>query len=539
MKRILLNILLLFLTLTLASCGVYNRALGKDKDASQLGADGDYFTVSLVYDGETLPLANDDKLGANALKGMKASWNNGYSYYEAAFDEKGTARIPEVEGVFNILVTGLPSGYTYNPNVYFASNSSPYVDVEIYKIINPSVSGNAGKSTGNPIRITQGGIYSATLQSPTDKIYYLFIPQEIGDFGIESIASTTENLVNPIADIYNANAGGTAYFSHTQDDGGEASTYTKNFKHLVEVNGDEYIGNVFMFGVRATHKNEEYPVTVEFALVKEHEFELGSTATDTMMIPKEIPQDKTSQEFKDYVAWHNDNTANKTLKTPETKVGNGYRYESSRFVYNETDGYWHVDGKDGPILYAAISKRDYWGFLDVSLTHVEDAGNKALTITTSLLEDGVRKTKRENYKLFVQGYDDLARSGYYCIYMPANGTIKLENGYCFCRVPDGEQKLANVNDCASQGLTCLGSCEKCNKDCRACPEEQRNVVGYQDVANKDGYVPVTDELQRFLLKFTISQRYYADGSGWVETNPTRQIDATNEFQWLWCCAYYV
>jgi hypothetical protein len=42
-----------------------------------------------------------------------------------------------------------------------------------------------------------------------------------------------------------------------------------------------------------------------------------------------------------------------------------------------------------------------------------------------------------------------------------------------------------------------------------------------------------------LQGFSVSQRYFADGQGWVESNPTVKVDATEEDQWLFACGYYV
>lgn len=62
--------------------------------------------------------------------------------------------------------------------------------------------------------------------------------------------------------------------------------------------------------------------------------------------------------------------------------------------------------------------------------------------------------------------------------------------------------------------------------------------GYADYANSDGLCPVTEELKEFLQKFSVSQRYFNDGNGWIEYNSTSPIDAAEADQWLFACAYY-
>ena len=65
-----------------------------------------------------------------------------------------------------------------------------------------------------------------------------------------------------------------------------------------------------------------------------------------------------------------------------------------------------------------------------------------------------------------------------------------------------------------------------------------NVKGYVSYCNADGVAPVTEELKEFLQGFAITQRYFSDGEGWVETNSKYPIDAYEDSQWLFACAYY-
>ena len=60
-------------------------------------------------------------------------------------------------------------------------------------------------------------------------------------------------------------------------------------------------------------------------------------------------------------------------------------------------------------------------------------------------------------------------------------------------------------------------------------------AGYAAWCNGDGVAPVTGELAEFLQKFSVSQRYFADGDGWAER---RGIHAYEDSQWLFACGYY-
>ena len=64
------------------------------------------------------------------------------------------------------------------------------------------------------------------------------------------------------------------------------------------------------------------------------------------------------------------------------------------------------------------------------------------------------------------------------------------------------------------------------------------LAGYASYTNSDGVYAVTEELKHFLQSFSISQRMFADGNGWVEENPTVKVDAREEDQWLFACGYH-
>ena len=60
-------------------------------------------------------------------------------------------------------------------------------------------------------------------------------------------------------------------------------------------------------------------------------------------------------------------------------------------------------------------------------------------------------------------------------------------------------------------------------------------VDYTLACNSDGVCYVTQELKEFLQKFSISQRLFFDGNGFVETTGVYAIE---DDQWLFACGYY-
>ena len=141
-------------------------------------------------------------------------------------------------------------------------------------------------------------------------------------------------------------------------------------------------------------------------------------------------------------------------------------------------------------------------YLDRSFTTIEDIGNNALVVNGT-----------DNYRLMIKGVEEMAEQGYFCI------------DKCLCHV-DGSMRA------------CLKGCPDCYSDCTQVTAEELNTFGYATIVNGDGVAPVTPEIVAFLQGFAITQRYFADGDGWVENNPKYPVDAYEDSQWLFACAYY-
>ena len=174
--------------------------------------------------------------------------------------------------------------------------------------------------------------------------------------------------------------------------------------------------------------------------------------------------------------------------------GDGVYHVFDEEKYPETNGY-------GPVLVVYITEP--CRYLDRSFTKVEEAGNSALMV------NGIY-----NYRLFIKGFATMAKEGYYC------------STECPCyKLPDSLH-------------ACLPGCEDCLDECTPATAEEMAVGGYASLVNGDGVAPVTREIREFLQGFAITQRYFADGEGWVESNSVNPIDAYEDSQWLFACGYY-
>lgn len=493
--------LILLLSL-LVGCGQLIEAVGNPSEAithEESTTDGnatgddksDEFTVSLVYAGSPYIPKID----------MGVRWSDGKSVHEAQFGEDGIARIGGLDGDYQVTLTALPKNLTYNPNIYVATNNEKNVIIELFKY---KTAKRGGADIYNCITVKELGIYRTELKNSSTIVYYEFEPRQSGTYTIESWVDVTANVVNPQIDFYNGTVAA-KFFERTIDDGGVSSTYTKNFKFVVEID-EQMLGGVYTFGVKVLANSSNFPVSVDFAVQLNGGFSYPWGTSD-IIVPTQL----------DSINWEKINA----LKTGNTFVGaekqltsGAYIFDTDDWGYDEELGcyrkYNAVTGElDGPVLYAYVSAP--CRFIDEAFTTIEYRGNKVLTVNGGT----------ENYKLFIEGYAALIKDP------PA-----LEIGPYFCIMACPCRQLG-----ACDGA-CAPGCVECSSDCRPCPEEGIGTPGYAGYCNEIGVVPVTPELKDFLQKYSISQKLYCDGNGWVEENPTIKVDAGEDDQWLFACGYY-
>ncbi len=485
------------------------------------------------------------------------NWNDGISFVDSKVNESGYATAIGLDGDYNVSLKNMPEGYTYNPNIYVATNDNPEITVDIYQI---GTASGGGTSEYNRKVIKETSMYSVTLKKENQKVYYEFKPKKSGTYTIESWVSTYDDKINPKIDVYSSSFAAPIY-QYTLDAGGkEGKNYTKNFKYEVEI-AEEMISTsgggqvVFIFAVYASARNDKYfPVQVNFAVQYEGGFELDHIESD-YMLPNEIYavmanklremkalswdellasypgfrweetcyenlHKLTEANLKDtlylntfifnkendflqgivrehlrghFNSYYSQNTG-KTWQNPAETISGKVVLLEENYRYNEKTGFYHKydetkytdtseDGYGfgyGPILYADISNATRTGILDESLINIEYHGNKALTVSNGT----------ENYKFFVEGYSH-AQSMSFSTY----------GGYI------------------------------------ECDEAYTHLIGYHDIANRDGAVPVTEEMRQFLQKYSVNQIMFMDGDGWAETGDIPYESAENS-QWLFACGYY-
>ncbi|MBO5328196.1 MAG: hypothetical protein J6B04_03390 [Clostridia bacterium] len=495
MKKIFFNLIaVVFLaTLVFAGCGEYTGIQNKppvtdggNNEQTPPPVDGDTeseFSVSLVYDD--LPL-----LAEVDTEGMQIQWSDGFNYHRA--DVVGSkATIKGLDGDYQVTVLGLPKGYSYNPNVHRATNLNKDITIEVYKVTKPRVTSTAGSGLYSCVKLSRTAMYSVDINSANHKVYFEYTPTAEGDYSVESWVDLTANNINPKVDVYSGTFAA-KFFNYTLDDGGEVSSFTKNFKYVVGI-GEDMKGNTFTFAIHAQHKDDDltttdddaaiYPITVNFVIQKDGSFTDDNAYADAELV-------RPTEDF------YRAPTPGYAYTEAHEYVADENRWElnGSYYELNPSTGYYHRVQRDaegnviawGELLFAHISSNCY--FIDAPFTTIEYAGNKALTITLS-------KEERLNYKLFIEGSH-------------AINYVETDRAYYIFTMSEEEKAWWSSHS-------------------------------YYDYVNGDGLYPVTEELKQFLQYYSVNQRLFNDGNGFAETKTSPySVDSMEDDQWLFACCYY-
>ena len=537
-KKLLAILLILSSVLSLAACsGEYVGPSGGGGGRGDEGGEEyvppvmnddptDDFTVTLLADGKPYSPRTE----------MLARFSDGFSVFISKFDSSGIARIDGLDGDYKVTLTEVPNEYTYDPNSNFITNDDRNIVIELHTL-NILTGSGAGSMNGHPISNT--GVYAATLSGPDSAIFFMYSPSENGIYTIESWADTEADNVNPYMDVYIGSFAWNQY-QRTIDDGGKMGSYTINFVHTVKLTEDQ-VGNNYIFAVKADSKNNEYPVTVTFAIKRDGGFEYPSgegTNNGGFAIP--------THDFSDFVkSEHEYDPDRYVIANPEYQYKDGsntYVFDERRFkLWEKNDGgddFYHVFDEEkypetdgfGPILYAYITEGSR--FLERPFSRIEYNGNTYEPLNSALTAGGL------NYKAFIEGYTalstlrDIDNDGdydysYFCV------------GECTCHSTDTDIGWACVATRDADGN--LVKCADCNKNCRECPPELVGFEGYQYYCNSDGLVPVTKELRDFLSAYCMKEVFFYDDAGRFENQSFggKDFQSVGDSGWLFDCAYYV
>ncbi len=419
------------------------------------------------------------------------------------FDEQGVAVATGLDGDYSVTLSEVPGDYTYNINGYTSTNDNRRIELELHRIL---YGDGPGTDWAYPFvkEFSDQGVYEITLESPDQVVMCRFAPGVSGIYTIETWCSVNEDNINPQYDFWYGSVAW-AQYGYTIDDGGAEGTYTKNIKDVRTVSDDE-IGNVFIFGIHATAKDGQYPITVQLAVLKTGELE--DRYSKVYMVPQENLRYALPGEGQFVNYWQPQSDGTFLLDESRCRLwsveegGDGYYH-----IYDETE--YAATGGWGPTLYAQITAAN---IMKYSLETLEWMGNGNNMLT--LVENGMFL----GYKQFIEGFGSLAT---------------IHDGW------DGSNYCVNICPChkneANPVWACESFCESCHSLCTQVEPELYGTPGYADAVNSDGLYPVTEELRHFLQLFAECHNLFCDGTGDAESEG---LASDQDSMWLWAVGYY-
>lgn len=304
-----------------------------------------HYTVAVYYDNRPFEPGDLD---------ITVVWRSATGVTRQLLDSKGEADAGELDGDYNVYLSGLPDQYTYDPNGYKATSDHRKVTVLLTDLREPA-SGNGSNIYANLgcYQMRYEGTYRSVVKEEGAVLYYEFQPRGSGVFTVESWVNIYDDEINPYLDLY---AGSSAFkWANGKLDGGGATTeggFTKNFRWEIAI-GEAEIGGVYTFAVGAKTKSGEYPVSVDFCIRR-----IGDYTSDYLDI-----RPQTAKEAKGKTP---EPAAGTTFTTADlgTMTFNANNYKKSpntgRYHLYDTEAYGDNPfgyGKGyGPMLMCAITK---------------------------------------------------------------------------------------------------------------------------------------------------------------------------------------
>lgn len=361
LRKFLLILTALCLVFAFGACGTYTppsegggggtvKPGGDDDPDVPEPPEEDGFTVTLLWNNESFTEEQYPNVDL-----LQAQWTDKETNqkYRANFNSEGVASISGLDGDYQVTLVTPPDGFTYDPNIYQATNALNSVLIDLYQLT--PTKGTGSDPYDGSITINSPGAYRVTLQTATQEIWFRVRPTERGLYSIESLVDVTANKINPILYTYAGTDGYVNMASEQKiDDGGSANSFTKNFRWEIQLPKEE-VGSLRFFVIRSTNNDPSaYPLVVDFIYDKDGDF-TGGTQPAVPVLPEE-----------DFSKWGDGGNADQI--TPEgtfTYCANrpgvaNHLLDADMVKLNPEDGYYHyydaVTGEYGDLLFAKISQ---------------------------------------------------------------------------------------------------------------------------------------------------------------------------------------
>jgi hypothetical protein len=540
---------------------------GSDETPTPPAEDGvEPFTATLYWAGYKVSPKED----------IYAIWTStdGREVYTAKFED-GVASTTKPDGDYVVTLSTVPSGYTYDPNIYSATNNEKDVSIVLYTIKSTTGKSNnyVGYKNGSSFTLEGGvyevpttGAYRVTLKSADDVVYFVYRPTETGYYTVTSMMDVTANVINPILDKYTANAGGFYMYQQTQDGGGASNTYTKNFLYEMTLND---VGNLFGFSIRTTSLNASaFPVDIDFVLDKDGELSGTSESQYQIMYPTQFTDPAPYKtENGEQLYYYTDDAANKVFVYEDAEGAiNQYYYDNSfkkkdvldgltikkREINGEVDYCYTTRGTDVALAKATFVDfyELYTAFLDAkkgtfTYSYKENTNN---VLDESLYEYnsniGAYCRYDKETKSFL--YYDEAKTIPIVLFVNLLGSSDNIMGDLFsdtlitlrCNGKDYERFFRAWDETGSIVFNASGTDWNPVKEYTYTDGSGNEVVNTTYSANVyDGkYYPVTEELKVFLYEYSVNSLFFNDGDGTAEK--TYGLNSPESDQWLFACGTF-
>lgn len=490
MKKLLLILLSIAIAFCFSACGSTNRGSvpsggeGGGGGGGGGGEGGTAFTVTLEFDGQkVIPEA-----------GVTARWSGEGDTVEQAFGSDGVAKTTSLDGNYKVTLSAPPAGYTYDPNSYFADNNNPNTVIQLLRLNNTFVASdiidNNDAMYGHSVVVSELGTYRLTLTEARSLQYFNYEPHSAGIYTIESWVDVSANVINPLMDVY---SGSFAFksFRFTQDDGGSASVYTKNFKTQMQISRDE-IGNILAFKLYVTVRSAaQFPVNIDFTIKYVGDYERDDGTYEEIYANGPFLQDPSSAPSGSvcYIYLDSGRLCDSSLVklnwvdvdadgkfTPDVDEGDGFYHLYDEATYSDTDGY-------GPLLYAMLYQ-----------------------------DNQVIETEGSNMGFWYNNEHIINPEAP----PPQQVTGKLSLSF----VPNEYPEKDGIKYSGPSYYTFIN--------------EQEG--GYLNRCDIHGGHPVNVEIQQFLQYYATCNSLFSDGDGWAET--TAGLNSSEKDMWLFSCYYY-
>ena len=408
MKKFLLAFLSVVLIFTFVGCaplGTPSRDPSDTDTDSPVEEDEGLFTVSLVYNGEPFITYED----------ISAIWtaNDGTGMFNAPFDRKtGKASTSGLDGIYKVTLSKTPSGYAYDPNGYFVTNSDRKKEIELFKILATPVGRTGTDFYEDVITLNAEGVYRFNFtKSGSQRIYCQFSPKNSGAYYIESLADITANEINPRIDIYE---GSFAFKNPVPKERVDTvpedadfpapprSVYTKNFRCRYTGGSNSY----FPFVLRID-STVGVPATLDLRIYKDPNSS-GSIEKPQEYKLVDIDPTVTLEQMPD-------ETGTYTMLTKQ--IGNKLLFDSSLYGLGN-DGYYYVKAEDGTLtdkrIYAKLTQPNFI----IDFSHIDAIEGEHARL----------RFRGKDYTFLIRGYNGLVKRGIYDEAILA----KYENAKSYC-----------------------------------------------------------------------------------------------------------